>query len=74
MLLPKYRKTVKKAVMPFAVVLFWIGIVIVLVCGWFLNVHEIYQLVSTDNTITGMLIFRCIGIFIAPLGGVLGWI
>ena len=74
MFLPKYQKTVEKATIPFATVLFWLGIVLTLVCGWCLNIYEVYTLISNGGTITCMFIFRCVGIIFAPLGGILGWI
>lgn len=38
--------------------------------GWVLN---LVQIADTDH-FTGMLILRAIGIFVAPLGAVLGWV
>lgn len=38
--------------------------------GWVLN---IVKLIGTADVITGMFVARCIGIFVPPLGAVLGW-
>lgn len=42
-----------------------------LVWGWILNILAI---AATADAITGLLILRVVGIFMAPLGGVLGYI
>jgi hypothetical protein len=48
-----------------------VAIVLALVVGWVMN---IITLVDADfANITGLLVLRVIGIFIAPLGGVLGY-
>lgn len=39
--------------------------------GWIWNVVKIVQ--SGFEIWNGMLIARCIGVFVAPLGSVLGW-
>ena len=40
--------------------------------GWCMN---IVKLVGTvDGPVTGMFILRCVGIFLAPLGAVLGYV
>jgi len=48
------------------IVLFLFGVV-----GWGLNIYKIIS--STDPITTGLMIVRIIGIFIAPLGGLLGY-
>jgi len=45
---------------------------IVLGCGWVLNVIRIAQHPLED--VTGMLVLRCLGVIIAPLGCVLGFV
>jgi hypothetical protein len=48
-----------------------IGVVLALMCGWIAN---IVKLVGMDfGSITGMLIVRTVGIFVPPLGGVMGF-
>ena len=40
--------------------------------GWIWNIVQIAQ--SGFDVITGMFIARCIGVFVAPLGAVLGFL
>jgi hypothetical protein len=40
--------------------------------GWVMNIMTIAG--SSFNDLTGLLILRVVGIFIAPMGAVLGWI
>lgn len=40
--------------------------------GWIWNIVKIVQ--SGFDVITGMFIARCIGVFVAPLGAVLGFL
>lgn len=50
-----------------------IGLVaITLAAGWLLNIGKV--LLSLDGGVTAMFIARIVGIFFAPLGGVLGWL
>ena len=52
--------------------LMYLAFVVVIIGGWILNLVEI---VNYDfASITGMIVLRIAGIFIAPLGAVLGWI
>ena len=44
---------------------------LVLVVGWIMNIVEIVATIA--DPITGMFILRCVGIVVAPLGGVLGY-
>ena len=46
--------------------------IIFLGCGWIFNV--VAGATHPMNEVTGMFILRCIGIVVAPLGGVLGFI
>jgi hypothetical protein len=39
--------------------------------GWILNIAKIVG--SINDPITGMLIFRAVGVFLFPVGCVLGW-
>lgn len=50
-----------------AIVLIWI----VGVIGWIMNIMTIAG--SSFDVLSGMLILRVIGIFVAPLGAVLGF-
>lgn len=51
------------------IVLLWIAFVV----GYVLNIVNIINNLSTDDEVTNMFIFQCIGIIIAPLGSILGW-
>lgn len=51
------------------IVLLWITFV----AGYVLNIVSIINNLSTDE-VTNMFIFQCIGIIIAPLGSILGWL
>jgi len=46
------------------------GLVLGACVGWVLNLVAIAQV----NDFSGMLVLRVIGIFVAPIGAVLGWI
>ena len=53
-------------------VFLYLSLLILFVGGWIMNLVEI---VNYDfASITGMIVLRIAGIFIAPLGAVLGWI
>jgi hypothetical protein len=54
----------------FLIALFGSGLVAAIV-GWLLNIMVIIQ--SVDMSITGMFVLRCVGIFVAPLGAILGY-
>lgn len=49
-----------------------VSAVVMLAIGWFMNIGCIVS--TMDGPVTGMFILRCIGIFVAPVGGVLGWL
>ena len=53
------------------VVVVWILIVFVSAWGWAWN---IIKLVDMDSGVTGLFVLRIIGIFLAPLGVVVGFI
>lgn len=46
-------------------------IVIVGLVGWIKNIVDIVH--AIHDPITGMFIFRCVGIIVGPLGAVLGY-
>eukprot|EP00873_Tetraselmis_striata_P020737 jgi/Tetstr1/441001/TSEL_029269.t1 len=52
-------------------VLIVVGAVIGGIAGWIMNIVKIVG--SVADPITGLLILRCIGVVLAPLGAVLGW-
>lgn len=45
-------------------------IIILAICGWVMNIIEIIHMKS----LTGLMIVKCIGIFVPPLGSILGWL
>lgn len=53
------------------VILIWLTVVIVGGIGWVKNIIEIVH--SDFAHITGMLVVRLIGVFIVPLGAILGY-
>ncbi|AJK27191.1 hypothetical protein BRC2024_KCUCJSVR_CDS_0096 [Acinetobacter phage vB_AbaM_KissB] len=48
---------------------YWIVVALVLI-GWVLNIAQIIKM----SAVTGLTIVKVIGVFIAPLGAILGWI
>ena len=50
------------------IIILWFAMVI----GWVMNIVQLIQ--TADNGVTGMYILKIVGIFAAPLGGLLGWI
>lgn len=53
----------------------WLMILTVVIlgfAGWAMNIMTIAS--SSFNDLTGLLVLRVVGIFIAPMGAVLGWI
>ncbi len=51
--------------------IFMIALVIAGLGGWIAN---IVKLIGMDFVVSGMLIARAVGIFVAPLGAVLGYV
>jgi hypothetical protein len=49
----------------------WSGIILGLGIGWFINVAKLLSMEALP--LTGLFIVRIIGIFVAPLGGVIGY-
>ncbi len=54
------------------IVLLTISVVIASVTGWVFNIIEIFNIANAP--ITGMLVLRIVGIFVAPLGAILGYL
>lgn len=54
-----------------AIVMVWVAAVI----GWSMNIYSTVVVLWVDGpiTITGMLVLRIVGIFLAPIGAVLGY-
>ena len=51
--------------------LLWLALVIFCIYGWISNVVKLVAMLGGD--ITAMFVARCIGVFAAPLGTVLGF-
>lgn len=58
-------------VIPFVLMLVYFLVGIAAVIGWVLNIIDIAN--ADFSHVTGMLIIRIIGIFVAPIGAVLGY-
>lgn len=52
--------------------LLWLAFVGAIAYGWIMNIVAIAQ--SNFSDITGILVLRVVGIFVAPLGTILGYI
>ena len=48
----------------------WLGLIILGGIGWVLNIIEI----AHADLVSGFVILRVVGIFMFPLGAVLGWL
>ena len=46
--------------------------VVAAVAGWVMNIITIAH--SNFSDLTGLLVLRVVGIFVAPLGAILGWV
>lgn len=45
---------------------------VLVVAGWVMNIMSIWN--TIDNPLTAKFILRVIGIFVAPIGAILGWL
>ena len=50
----------------------YLGLVGLLMVGWVFNVMAIWH--SIDGPVTTKFIVRCIGLFVFPVGGILGYL
>ena len=50
----------------------WIGIWAAGIIGWIANIVQVVETLKAP--ITGLFILKCVGIVLAPLGSVLGWL
>lgn len=48
----------------------WLVVAITIIVGWCMNIYQITQMY--DNGITAKFVFKVIGVFVFPLGGLLG--
>jgi hypothetical protein len=49
----------------------WILIMLIACVGWILNIVSIFN--SSFDSLTGILVLRVIGVFLAPIGAILGF-
>lgn len=49
-----------------------IGLWIAGLVGWVMNIITLYHM--SFATITGELVLRCVGIFVAPIGSIMGFL
>ncbi|CUA90975.1 hypothetical protein Ga0061061_11727 [Chelatococcus sambhunathii] len=56
--------------MPAVLVLAWLVIVLTALVGWVMNIIALVGML--DGAVTALFIARIVGVFIAPLGAVLG--
>lgn len=54
-----------------AAALAFVAVIVAVIVGWVMNIIAIVAAVS--DPITAMFILRCVGIFVAPLGAILGY-
>lgn len=47
------------------------AIILALMIGWVMNIFKLWN--SDLTVITGETVLRVVSIFVAPLGGVIGW-
>jgi hypothetical protein len=52
--------------------LLWIGLALVSLWGWIWNIMKLYDLGL--DPLTGEVVLRVIGIFVAPIGVVMGYL
>ena len=50
----------------------WMLVVLVLMVGWVMNIVTLVQ--HVNDPVTTMTVLRAVGILVAPLGGVLGYL
>jgi hypothetical protein len=55
-----------------AAVLIWLGIVVLGAIGWVLNIITIFNTDHILDSCKGIL--RVVGIFVPPLGAIMGWL
>ncbi len=50
--------------------LLWLGLILTCFVGWIMNVVAVFHM--NFDTINGEIVLRLIGIFVAPLGSIMG--
>jgi hypothetical protein len=54
-----------------AIALFYLMLVLSVGIGWVLNIVDLFSM--SFSTLTGEVVLRVVGVFIPPLGAILGW-
>lgn len=57
---------------PLPVAIFCIAVFLAGIIGWVMNIIKIVGSIS-ENELTVMFVVRCVGVFAAPVGAILGW-
>lgn len=52
--------------------LFILGVWLALIIGWIINLVEVINMAVASVSVTTMFVIKVVGIFVAPLGSVLG--
>lgn len=55
-----------------SVVIFYFAVIIAAIGGWIANVAKLFG--AAADPITAMFIIRCLGVPVAPLGAILGYL
>lgn len=54
-------------------ILAYLALIFGLLAGWVMNLIDVVHLFLANSPLTTLFIGKVIGIFVFPLGGVLGW-
>lgn len=57
-----------------AAALAWMVIVIGGIVGWVMNIVQLVQLAQLDGGINGLFVLKALGVIVAPLGAILGYV
>lgn len=55
-------------------ILLWVFFALVGAVGWVMNIFRVISLASDAAQVSTMFVLRCVGIVVAPLGAILGWV
>lgn len=56
----------------FAAFLIYVGLMLTALVGWFVNLIDVINLATANSPLTTLFIVKLVGIFIAPLGIIMG--
>lgn len=66
------QRVIKDFHMPLLIIALFIVVLITAFIGWVLNIVQVIHVIA--EPVTGLFVIKCIGVLMAPLGAVLGWI